>query len=834
CLTKPGQENEAAQFMQAVSSLWESGAGIQWSSMINKVSPPLGFLPPYPFQHKTFLIEPSLTTSNLAGDHNLFIKPLTNDEILQIQQELRLQFLNTTSELALETATTQVNTEAKMTSVQSNQLSQAPKTSLNEDSVTMTSHTVTHLKTLFSETSGIDLQDANPDATFFELGLDSLFLTQLALKLKKSLKSKITFRQLMNDFSSFNKLAAQLQSEGAFGEPSANVQASSQPLSTQIPATINQASMTQVPVSMGQSPLNNLLAQQIQLVNSQIDLLRQLGGTAPVSSQPVQASSKTPSEAATPAITDSAEAKKPFGAGTRINVKRSNELSEEQENNLKNLSERYNQRFKKSKQFAQDNRKQLADPRVVSGFRDKLKEIIYPIVVEKSAGANLWDIDGNCFVDVTCGFGSNFFGNGADFIRSAIAKQLDTGYEIGPQTPFAEKVSKKFCQVTQLERVAFCNTGSEAVLGAIRLARTVTGKDHIVMFENDYHGINDEVIVHRGANGLPLPAAAGVPSEAVANTMILDYGADASLDYIRKHIDDIAAIVIEPVQSRNPELQPKAFIETLRKLCDEHEMALVFDEVITGFRLHPRGAQGYFNIPADIATYGKIIGGGMPIGVIAGKSEYMDALDGGQWQYGDDSSPEVGVTYFAGTFVRHPLAMAAANAVLDKLIAEPSLQEQLGAKTRVMVEQMNQHAESVGAPIKAVHCQSLFRFKIPQDIAYEELIYILLREKGIHIWDARPCFLTTAHTDEDIAKIVDAFKSAVDEMLSMGFFPKESASTTQDVASSGISTKSQPQAYDMSQPPVPGARLGKDAQGKPAWFINDPENPGKFRMIEPN
>ena len=263
-------------------------------------------------------------------------------------------------------------------------------------------------------------------------------------------------------------------------------------------------------------------------------------------------------------------------------------------------------------------------------------------------------------------------------------------------------------------------------------------------------------------------------------------------------------------------------------------MALIFDEVITGFRLHPRGAQGYFNIPADIATYGKIIGGGMPIGVIAGKSEYMDALDGGQWQYGDDSSPEVGVTYFAGTFVRHPLAMAAANAVLDKLIAEPSLQEQLGAKTRVMVEQMNQHAESVGAPIKAVHCQSLFRFKIPQDIAYEELIYILLREKGIHIWDARPCFLTTAHTDEDIAKIVDAFKSAVDEMLSMGFFPKESASTTQDVASSGISTKSQPQAYDMSQPPVPGARLGKDAQGKPAWFINDPENPGKFRMIEPN
>jgi glutamate-1-semialdehyde aminotransferase len=363
----------------------------------------------------------------------------------------------------------------------------------------------------------------------------------------------------------------------------------------------------------------------------------------------------------------------------------------------------------------------------------------------------------------------------------------------------------------------------------MRLARTVTGKDNIVMFENDYHGIVDEVIVHRGSNGLPLAAAAGIPEAAVSNTMILDYGNHESLAYIKKNADDIAALLIEPVQSRNPELQPREFVSELRKICDENDIALIFDEVITGFRLGPQGAQGHYGVKADIATYGKIIGGGMPIGVIAGKAEYMDALDGGQWQYGDDSSPEVGVTYFAGTFVRHPPAMAAANAVLDKLIAEPNIQNELGAKTKAMVEQMNAYAQEKQAPVNVVNCQSLFRLKIPQDIAYEELIYTILREKGVHVWDARPCFLTVSHSDEDIAYIISAFKEAIDEMLDYGFFPliDATANDTRRDASAAVSTSG-----TSTTPPIPGARLGKDPQGKPAWFIKDPEQPGKYKMLE--
>ena len=310
------------------------------------------------------------------------------------------------------------------------------------------------------------------------------------------------------------------------------------------------------------------------------------------------------------------------------------------------------------------------------------------------------------------------------------------------------------------------------------------------------------------------------PGEHVSNTIILDYGDDRAQDFIRDRADEIAAVVIEPVQSRNPELQPKEFLHKLRKICTDNEMALVFDEVITGFRIHKNGAQGYFDVKADIATYGKIIGGGMPIGVIAGKSQYLDALDGGYWQFGDDSAPEVGVTYFAGTFVRHPLALAAAKAVLEYLHKHPNTQEDLNEKAKKMVSELNQYCQQLGVPIKIPHCGSLFKIKIPQDIAYEEVIYVLLREKGIHIWDARPCFITTAHSDEDIQFFINAFKQSVDEMLHMKFL-----SSHKNIESDNSL------AFDINTPPVEGAQLGKTPEGDPAWFVPDPKRPGKYLQV---
>ena len=184
---------------------------------------------------------------------------------------------------------------------------------------------------------------------------------------------------------------------------------------------------------------------------------------------------------------------------------------------------------------------------------------------------------------------------------------------------------------------------------------------------------------------------------------------------MKAHGDELAAVLVEPVQSRRPELQPREFLQDVRRLTEASGTALVFDEVVTGFRAHPGGAQAIFGVRADMATYGKVIGGGLPIGLITGRHEYLDALDGGAWQYGDDSIPEVGVTFFAGTFVRHPLALAAARAVLDQLEEQgPDLQRDLNLRTTEFAARLESHARSVGAPVRIAPFQLLALRQLPE------------------------------------------------------------------------------------------------------------------------
>ena len=305
-------------------------------------------------------------------------------------------------------------------------------------------------------------------------------------------------------------------------------------------------------------------------------------------------------------------------------------------------------------------------------------------MVERSKGAALWDLDGNEYVDVLNGFGMNLFGWQPDFVNEAVRKQLDAGYEIGPQHPLAGEVAKLVCELTGFDRAGLCNTGSEAVMAAVRIARTVTGRNTIVLFTGSYHGIFDEVHrARRRKRRKGMPAAPGIMPACLGDVRRARLRhARERCEFIRANADDLAAVLVEPVQSRRPDFQPREFLQ--RGARDHREDAarcLIFDEVITGFRSHPGGAQALFGIRADLASYGKVIGGGFPVGVIAGKRDYMDALDGGLWQYGDDSIPTVGVTYFAGTFVRHPLALAAAKAALEHLKARgPELQTQLNVQ----------------------------------------------------------------------------------------------------------------------------------------------------------
>ncbi|NET25238.1 type I polyketide synthase [Okeania sp. SIO1I7] len=464
--------------------------------------------------------------------------------------------------------------------------------------------------------------------------------------------------------------------------------------------------------------------------------------------------------------------------------KRKAALNKQQQSYLDEFITTYTRKTQKSQETAQRYRPVLADKRATARWIMELKEMRYPIVGESANGSRIWDIDGNEYIDISLGFGVHLFGHKPQFITEAIQNWLNQGVQVGPQAKFVGEVAQLIQQLTGMERVAFCNSGTEAMMTAVRLARLTTGRDKIVMFTNSYHGHSDGVLAvaptNLDNNHKAVPVSPGVLQNMVDDVIVLDYGASKSLDIIRANGHELAAVLVEPVQSRRLSLQPKEFLQELRQFTKEAGIALVFDEVITGFRIHPGGAQAWFDIEADIVAYGKCVGGGVPIGIIAGKGDYMDGLDGGQWNYGDDSYPKKLQTFFGGTFNKNPLAMATAKAVLEHLQREgASLQENLNQRTLKLVETLNTYFKQEDLPLKLIYFASLFQFVssdnesyIFQPIEVEILIHHLIK-KGLYIWEGRVCFLSTAHTDADINYIVSAVKESISEMRQGGFLEKK-------------------------------------------------------------
>jgi len=695
------------------------------------------------------------------------------------------------------------------------------------------------LRDLFAESSGEDLSQTGLSESFLDLGFDSLFLTQAALSIKKRYKVDIPFRRLLSDLSDFGSLAQLLlQQADASVLPQAGAPApvATTPQSTApaaMPQPMAAASMpmaTGAPISTAQlAGVQGLIQQQLLLMAQQLQMLgggsvampqiampaASVPATAPAA-QPIAAANAPAAKPAEAAPAEEKPAAKPFGAQTRIDTSNKDDFTPSQREHYQQLLREYTAHTAKSKAFTVKTRPKLSDPRVVSGFRPAVKEITYPIVVDRSKGCRLWDIDGNEYIDTLCGYGSMFFGYQPQWIIDALDEQLARGMEIGPQHPLTGEVIELLAEFLPHDRYAFCNTGSEAVLGAMRMARTATGRDKIIMFNGDYHGIVDEVIVRGGRNHKSFPAAAGIMPDAVKNMVLLDYGSDEALDYIRDNADDIAGVLVETVQSRHPALVPVEFLHKLRELTKAQEIALIFDEVITGFRVAPGGFQEFVGIQADVCAYGKVIGGGISLGIIAGCNKYMDTLDGGTWQFGDDSTPEVGVTYFAGTFVRHPLALAAAKAVLLHLKQQgPQLQRGVNEKAAQFAADLNLHFKRVNAPIEIEQFCSMMYFKFTEDLPWGELMFCDMRRQGIHAWYGRPMFVSCAHTDDDLAKIRSAFMRSLARMQEWGFIPGSSRD-------------------DMGRelaPPVVGAKLGMDAAGNPAWFVEDPAAPNGLRQV---
>lgn len=774
---------EWTYLLSAIGQLWLNGISIDHAAFYALEKRQRIALPGYPFEHKEFWLDAPIQNEDAYASENI---------------EYNTQEITTTQ--------------------------------LSSTMSTRKERLIQEISDILEEASGIELGGADRDAGFVELGLDSLFLTQIALTLTKKYNAKVTFRQLNEDLSSLNSLSAFLDKQLPAEAAAPVSPPKPRPVSNMPVSTPGMAPAGNINMAEGNNNLQWLITQQLQVMQQQLQMMSgqapQPTGTASFSQQPMPAQNETPFVSAD----EEKELKKPFGAVARIEKTATSQFTTDQQKWLSAFINAYNEKTKKSKAYTQEHRPHLADPRVVTGFKPHLKEVTYQPVVNKSLGSKIWDIDGNEYLDVLNGFGSNMFGHNPPFIVKALEEQLQRGYELGPQHELAGEVAKMICELTNYDRAGFCNTGSEAVLGALRIARTVTGRSLVICFNGSYHGINDEVIL-RGTKKLKsIPAAAGILPEAVQNMLVLDYGTAESLAIIKSRAHEIAAVLVEPVQSRRADFQPTEFLKEVRKITSDAGSLLIFDEVITGFRTLPGGAQQFFDVKADLGTYGKVVGGGMPIGVIAGKREYMDALDGGHWQYGDKSVPEIGVTYFAGTFVRHPFALAAAKAVLLRMKAEGrTIQDNLTKSTTRLAQEINTYCDHLKTAFHIVHFGSLFKPKYDVDMHHIDLLFIILRHKGIHIYDGFPCFLTEAHTQEDIDTIIQKFKEALLELVELGFIPGD----THGQKVNGKSSISNPSPAP-GNPPLPGALLGKNPDGSPGWFVPDPARPGKYLKLNTN
>ncbi|MCZ7413946.1 MupA/Atu3671 family FMN-dependent luciferase-like monooxygenase [Streptomyces sp. WMMC897] len=560
--------------------------------------------------------------------------------------------------------------------------------------------------------------------------------------------------------------------------------------------------------------------------------LARLHGTAPAGPSPATPAAPPPSSAtpAAPPPSSAAEAEAgspPVVHGPRVSVPRDASMAADgvpgTRAHLADVIQRFTARTARSKELAQRHRRVLADSRATVGFRSSTKEMLYPLAAAGARGPRLTDVDGNDYVDITMGFGTLLFGHEPEFLTEALREHLACGLRLGPRGPEAGEAAELLASLTGMERVAFATSGTEANASAIRLARAATGRDKIVVFHGAYHGHADATLgrgVVQGGERTTVALSPGIAPGAMSDLIVLDYGDDVALEVIAEHAEDIAAVLVEPVQSRRPSLRPVDFVRRLRELTARRGIVLLFDEMLTGLRPHPRGAQELYGVVPDLATYGKLLGGGYPVGAIAGRADLLDGVDGGAWSFGDDSYPARETTFFGGTYLQHPLVMTAARAVLGHLTEQgPALQERLNARTREFADSLNRLFAEEEFPLRVAHFGSMFRF---EHRANMELLYHHLILKGVYVWEWRNFFFSTAHDEGDIARVHDAVVDSLRELRAAGFFPRRTPPATAPVAPGTARAAS-----------APAAAAGRDAPERPApelslYFFGDyPQDDGE-------
>lgn len=763
-------QNDRVFLLKTLAKLWVNGVDVDWAAFHEGRGCQRVPLPTYPFERRKHFIAPSQ-------------KSPQNGEVAE--PALAVQVLQTIEKQAVVSVETLVQNPISM------------KTTASRLPIL-----VGEIKQSLHELSGLEPADMDTEASFLELGFDSLFLSQAVIKFNHQFGLDMSFRMLFEDAPTIQALAEFVDERLPAGQfappPTARQNGMPAPASgtVQIAQSIdfqqnengtNPASQTVAPpvaqaipagVAAESSPvLQQIINQQLQLMQQQLALLGSGSPSAPTP-QPVTAAVAPPPAASpmpAPAPEASAIQRSTKGVTAKLNsykkIGGGGDLTPQQMLGLQAFMKKYAAMTQQSKTMAQRHREWYADPRSVTGFSKLWKEICYQIAHERSKGAKIWDVDGNEYVDYVMSYGVALFGHMPDFVEEAVTAALRRGNSIDLLPPEATEIARIICELTGFERVTLANTGTEAVLGAVRAARTATGRDKIAVFDTDYHGMVDQFMVrgvHFKGQNKTLPSSPGVPKFLVENTLVLDYDDPEVLQKLEANIQDLAAVVIEPVQAQNPHWQHPALIRAIRQLTEKHGVALIFDEIINGFRLAQRGAQAWYGVEADICAYGKSISGGLPLSAIAGKAKFMDAFDGGYWRFGDDSSPDGVIAYFASTFIKNPISVAAAYAALRQIEQlGPGLQSGLNETTAGFAARIREIFLRTKAPLMIQSCSSFFMIKNADNNPLTRLFNYVLRTKGVNIRE-RPCFLSTAHTTADFERTYRAFEEAIQEMFALG------------------------------------------------------------------
>ncbi len=389
-----------------------------------------------------------------------------------------------------------------------------------------------------------------------------------------------------------------------------------------------------------------------------------------------------------------------------------------------------------------------------------------PVFFKKGLGSKLWDVDGKEYIDYINSWGPMILGHAHPEVIKAVQEVAENSLSFGAPTGLELEMAAQINKLMpSMEQIRLVSSGTEATMSAIRVARGFTKRNKIVKFEGCYHGHADALLVKAGSGLLTLgePSSAGVPATVAADTLTLEYNNTEALETLFNEIgDEIACVIIEPIVGNMNLVVPKMeFLKTLRALCTKYGAVLIFDEVMTGFRVHLGGAQALYNIEPDMTTLGKIIGGGLPVGAFGGRKDMMSVL------------APLGAVYQAGTLSGNPVAVTAGLKTLA-LIQQPNFHKKLSAQTKKLVDGLVQAAQSAGVPFSAQSVGAMFGLHFSPDCpssfdevmaadkaAFNQFFHSML-DSGIYLGPSafEAGFVSAAHSDDDIAQTISAAEKA--------------------------------------------------------------------------